>query len=73
MVQIITAWHIARNCLLLAKTSKSARLLENISGSYEIQLTKEEIDAINQLDRGMRLFDPKHMSGFDMNNMPYFD
>ena len=30
VVQVITAWHVARKCLLLAKTTNESRLLENI-------------------------------------------
>ena len=57
----------------LAKTTKEARLLENISGAYEVNLTAEEVGKIDSLDANIRFFDPKFMEGFDMNRMPYFD
>ena len=41
--QIILAWHIQRKCIPLVKTTKDARLLENISSAYEVKLTSAEV------------------------------
>ena len=71
--QVILQWHIQRGCIPLAKTTKEERLLENISASYDVTLTPEEIKKIDDLDAGIRLYNPKYMSGFGWNNMPFFD
>ena len=59
--QIILAWHIQRKCIPLCKTTKEPRLLENISASYDVKLTKEDIKKIDDLDAGIRLFNPLYM------------
>ena len=70
--QIILAWHTQRKCIPLVKTTKEARLLENISSAYEVDLTAEEVKKIDDLDANIRLFNPKFME-FDWNGMPYFE
>ena len=34
--QIVLAWHVQRKCIPLCKTTKEARLIENISAAYEV-------------------------------------
>ena len=65
------AWHVQRKCIPLAKTTKEERLLENISGAYSVKLTASEVKQIDSLDANIRLFNPKWMSGFGWNGMPY--
>ena len=71
--QIVLAWHIQRKCIPLVKTTKESRLLENISASYEVQLTEEQVKKIDALDAGVRLYNPKFIDGFGWNGMPFFD
>ena len=71
--QIVLAWHIQRKCIPLVKTTKESRLLENISAAYEVNLTPEEVKKIDDLDAGIRLYNPKFIDGFGWNGMPFFD
>ena len=71
--QIVLAWHIQRKCIPLVKTTKESRLLENISAAYEVNLTAEQVKKIDDLDAGIRLYNPKFIDGFGWNGMPFFD
>ena len=57
--QIVLRWHLQRNTIPLVKTSTESRLLENISVT-DFELSKEEMDQIVELDRNIRLFNPKN-------------
>ena len=70
--QIILAWHVQRKCIPLVKTTKEARLLENISSAYEVDLTTEDVKKIDALDADIRLFNPKFMEN-DWFGMPYWE
>jgi len=63
---------VQRKCIPLVKTTKEARLLENISSAYEVSLTPEEVKKIDDLDQDIRLFNPKFMEN-DWFGMPYWE
>ena len=63
-----------RKCIPLVKTTKDARLLENIAGAYEVSLTPAEIKKIDDLDCNIRLFNPKFYDDTShWNGMPYYE
>lgn len=70
--QVILRWHVQRGTIPLVKTTKEARLTENIS-VYDWELTDEEMKKIDDLDRDMRLYNPKFIKDFDWNNMPFYN
>ena len=71
--QVILAWHIQRETIPLVKTTKAERLGENM-GAADVSLTADEVAAIDALDMGARLYNPKFLSmEYDWNYMPYFD
>lgn len=70
--QIIFAWHHHYGSVVLVQTSRPERLPENIS-YFDIQLTEDEIKAIDGLECGGRLFNPAYIDGYGWNNMPFFD
>lgn len=71
--QVILAWHIQRETIPLVKTTKAERLGENM-GAADVSLTADEIAAIDALDMGARLYNPKFLSmEYDWNYMPYYD
>ena len=71
--QVIIAWHVKRDTIPLVKTTNPARLGENMAYS-EVELTEEDVAKIDALDKGARLYNPKHLSmEYDWNFMPYFD
>jgi 2,5-diketo-D-gluconate reductase A len=71
--QVILNWHIkGRGHLIIPKTTKVERLTENHQ-VYDFALTDQEYASISSLDLNARAFNPKHISGFNFNNLPYFD
>lgn len=71
--QVILAWHIQRETIPLVKTTKAERLGENM-GAADVSLTADEVAAIDALDMGARLYNPKFLSmEYDWNYMPYYD
>lgn len=53
--QIIIAWGLARNVIMIPKSVTPSRIEENFKAK-DIVLTEEEIEAINQLNRGKRVY-----------------
>lgn len=53
--QIIIAWGLARNIIMIPKSVTPSRIEENFK-SKDIILTQEEMDTINQLNRGKRVY-----------------
>ena len=53
--QIIIAWGLARNVIMIPKSVTPSRIEENFKAK-EIILTDEEIETINQLNRGKRVY-----------------
>ena len=53
--QIIIAWGLARNVIMIPKSVTPSRIEENFRAK-DIVLTKEEIETINQLNRGKRVY-----------------
>ena len=71
--QVILAWHIQRETIPLVKTTKAERLGENM-GAADVSLTADEVAAIDALDMGARLYNPKFLSmEYDWNYMPYYN
>jgi diketogulonate reductase-like aldo/keto reductase len=53
--QIIIAWGLARNVIMIPKSVTPSRIEENFKAK-DIILTDEEIETINQLNRGKRVY-----------------
>lgn len=53
--QIIIAWGLARNVIMIPKSVTPSRIEENFKAK-DIVLTEEEIEEINQLNRGKRVY-----------------
>ena len=53
--QIIIAWGLARGIIMIPKSVTPSRIEENFKAK-DIKLTKEEIDSINSLNRGKRVY-----------------
>jgi diketogulonate reductase-like aldo/keto reductase len=71
--QIVLNWHLSRKHLIIPKTSKVERLLENIS-VYDFEMTPEEYEQVSQLDKRARFYDPCRWGNFGgFNHWPYFD
>ena len=64
-------WHLHRGHTIIPKTSKVARLRENIQ-VYDFKMTKEEYESITALDINARFYDPETQTDFGWNNLPYF-
>ncbi|KAJ9105580.1 hypothetical protein QFC19_003562 [Naganishia cerealis] len=61
--QVLLRWCTQRNIIVIPKTVKPERMVENLKSST-FDLTKEDIEAISQLDKGFRMgntkvFDPR--------------
>lgn len=57
---------------MIPKTSKEERLPQNI-GVLDFELSEEEIQKINTLDKGVRFFNPLHLADFGWDNLPYYE
>ncbi len=55
--QVVLRWGVQRGNAIIPKTSKPERLLENAS-VFDFELTSDDMDQINQLDRHQRFNDP---------------
>ncbi len=53
--QIIIAWGLARNVIMIPKSVTPSRIEENFKAK-DVVLTEEEIEEINQLNRGKRVY-----------------
>ncbi|MCF7931372.1 MAG: aldo/keto reductase [Acholeplasmataceae bacterium] len=53
--QIIIAWGLARGIIMIPKSVTPSRIEENFKGQF-IQLTPEEVEIINGLNRGKRVY-----------------
>ncbi|CAK9315938.1 unnamed protein product [Citrullus colocynthis] len=63
--QIALRWGIQRNTIVIPKTSKAWRLEENFR-VFDFQLTKEDMDLINGIDRQYRTNKPARFWGIDL-------
>ena len=70
--QVVLAWHLSRGVIVIPKTTKEARLPENIS-ILDFKITEEEAAKIEQLDQGVRFFNPLHLADFGWDNLPYYE
>lgn len=59
--QIVLNWAKQRRHCILAKTSKITRIKENM-GAFDFDISKEDTEAINGLNKNMRMFDPVYGS-----------
>lgn len=55
--QVLLRWGVQRNTVVIPKTSKKERLVENLS-VFDFELSEEEMQAISSLDRNRRFNDP---------------
>uniref|UniRef100_A0A2N9GY88 NADP-dependent oxidoreductase domain-containing protein n=1 Tax=Fagus sylvatica TaxID=28930 RepID=A0A2N9GY88_FAGSY len=65
VAQILLRWGIQRNTVVIPKTSKLERLEENFQ-VFDFELTKEDMDLIESLDRKYRTNNPTKFWGIDM-------
>ncbi|WP_267202344.1 aldo/keto reductase [Limosilactobacillus kribbianus] len=64
VAQIILAWLLQRNIVIIPKSVHEARMQQNL-GSEDIQLTADEMKAIAGLDQGHSAFDWNIMDNFN--------
>ena len=68
-VQIILRWHIQEGTIVFPKSTNPKHIQDNID-IFDFELTKEEMDRIRALDKGVRFFNmsleeqEKHLSAF---------
>ena len=55
--QIVLRWGIQRGCSIIPKTSKEARMKENLA-IFDFELSDQEMDSISQLNKNQRFNDP---------------
>lgn len=55
--QVLLRWGVQRNTVVIPKTSKKERLIENLS-VFDFELSEDEMQAISALDRNRRFNDP---------------
>uniref|UniRef100_A0A5B7B264 Putative NADP-dependent D-sorbitol-6-phosphate dehydrogenase-like n=1 Tax=Davidia involucrata TaxID=16924 RepID=A0A5B7B264_DAVIN len=65
VAQIALRWGIQRNTAVIPKTSKLQRLEENFE-IFNFELTKEDMDLINSMDRKSRTNQPAKFWGMDL-------
>ena len=65
VAQILLRWGIQRNTVVIPKTSKLERLEENFQ-AFDFELTKEDMELIESLDRKYRTNNPTKFWGIDM-------
>ncbi|MEZ0493785.1 aldo/keto reductase [Kineococcus sp. TBRC 1896] len=51
--QVVLAWHLQSGHVVIPKSSRRARLAENLAAA-ELVLTEDELEAVSSLDRGHR-------------------
>jgi 2,5-diketo-D-gluconate reductase A len=61
--QVVIAWHLALDLVVLPKSVTPSRIVENLAAT-DLELTGEELDEISALDRGFRTGpDPEEFHG----------
>ncbi len=65
--QIVLRWAIQRNTIVIPKSLSPDNLKQNID-IYDFELSTEEMDTLNKLDKKMRVVDP-----YEWWKIPYFD
>lgn len=70
--QIILNWHIQRGYMVIPKTMTASRLAENLN-VFQFKLTEEEYQQINDLQKGVRIFNPAGFTHANFFNTPYFN
>lgn len=67
--QIVINWHLSRGYVVIPKTANEKRLKENFE-SVTFDLTADEVKKIAQLDKHVRVVDPKDVEFY--GNLPMF-
>jgi D-xylose reductase len=71
--QVVLRWGVQRGCAVIPKTQTPARLAENLA-LFDFALTRDEMMAIDGLDRRRRFNDPGHFGEIAFNTFfPIFD
>ena len=70
--KIVLNWHLNQGHVIIPKTTKVARLGENIE-VYDFKLTPEEYASISALNKNARFFNTKAFKEYGWNHCPYFD
>ncbi|CAH9126066.1 unnamed protein product [Cuscuta epithymum] len=65
VAQVVLRWGIQRNTVVIPKSSKLARLEENIS-VFGFELSEEDMEQIKRLDRNYRTNQPAKFWGIDL-------
>lgn len=55
--QVVLRWGIQRGCSIIPKTSKEARMIENLS-IFDFELNEQEMQSISALNKNQRFNDP---------------
>ncbi|KAK9942785.1 hypothetical protein M0R45_008433 [Rubus argutus] len=65
VAQVVLRWGIQRNTVVIPKTSKLDRLKENFQ-VFDFELSKEDMNLINKVDRKQRTNQPAKFWGIDL-------
>jgi len=57
VAQVVLAWNMQRNVIVIPKTTSNERIKENIE-ALDITLDNEDLDKIKALNEGYRIFNP---------------
>lgn len=69
--QIVLAWHLARGHVVIPKSAKYERAVEN-QHALEVKLSPEEVEEINKLNKNYRFVDNKRW-GAPFNKIPLWE
>ncbi|KAF5756232.1 putative mannose-6-phosphate 6-reductase [Helianthus annuus] len=67
VAQVVLRWGIQRNTIIIPKSSKHERLAENYK-VFDFELTTEDMEFINSMDRKYRTNNPAKFWGLDIND-----
>ncbi|HEX6917799.1 MAG TPA: aldo/keto reductase, partial [Phycicoccus sp.] len=61
--QVVIAWHLANDCVVIPKSVTPSRIAENLAAA-DLALSAEDLEAVATLDRGFRTGpDPDRFNG----------
>jgi D-xylose reductase len=71
--QVVLRWGVQRGCSVITKTTKKARLEENLN-IFDFALTEDEMLAVAALNKNRRFNDPGHFCEAAFNTFyPIYD
>lgn len=62
--QVLLAWHLHHGVVVIPKSCTPSRIVENF-GALKVELSSEDVAAIDAMDKGLRFCDPSWMPSWD--------